>query len=269
LAPSATTTTLTAPVAAPVTTLFNLTLNPGGMMGGGGSRGTVTLTLPAPAGGTTVVLSNSNTAANVPDSVVVPQGRDTAEFPITTQVVSNDRRGTITASIAGATLAAPVEVWTADLPNYFSFSVDPPTALANGGFRRFVPPFPLDATCSFNSIQFQSLNTSLTPSPELWSLYFQAPSLPTAQPLTPGTYDVPSFSPGATRFMLSGRVSCSGPGRFVIKELELTSTGGAVRRFWATFESSCGSPTFTVRGDVRVTNFVSPLFGPSIRSCGR
>jgi uncharacterized repeat protein (TIGR01451 family) len=74
-------------------------LNPDSVVGGGTSTGTVTLTGPAPAAGTTVALKSSNTAvATVPANVVVAAGQTSANFTVTTKVVASNTNVTITAT---------------------------------------------------------------------------------------------------------------------------------------------------------------------------
>src|SRR5947207_1689705 len=68
-------------------TLTNLTINGSQnatIYGNGTATGTVTLSSPAPAGGTTVCLiSNHTNIATVPTSVTVAQGATTANFTVT------------------------------------------------------------------------------------------------------------------------------------------------------------------------------------------
>src|SRR2546425_7711370 len=71
-------------------TITSLTLSPSSIAGGSGgsSTGTVTLSAPAPVGGTVVKLSSSNTdlAASVP-SLTVPQGATSATFTVGTNAL--------------------------------------------------------------------------------------------------------------------------------------------------------------------------------------
>jgi hypothetical protein len=72
---------------------------------------TVTLGSVAPAGGTTVNLSSSNTAAaTVPASVVVPAGSKTATVTVTHKVVATTTTTTLTASLAGVNKTATLTV---------------------------------------------------------------------------------------------------------------------------------------------------------------
>jgi hypothetical protein len=65
--------------------LANLVINPGGVSVGGTAQGTITLSAPAPTGGTTVALLSTNPgAAQVPASVTVTAGTSTKTFTITT-----------------------------------------------------------------------------------------------------------------------------------------------------------------------------------------
>jgi hypothetical protein len=75
-----------------------LTVSPNTVVGGTSSTGTVKLTGPAPAGGSVVTLSSSNTSvAQVPASVTVPAGTTTATFPITTSSLTSNSTISITA----------------------------------------------------------------------------------------------------------------------------------------------------------------------------
>ena len=77
----------------------SVTVNPTVVVGGTSSQGTVTLSGPAPAGGATVTLTSSNTAAaHVPASVVVPAAASSAAFTITTSAVSSSTTSIISAS---------------------------------------------------------------------------------------------------------------------------------------------------------------------------
>jgi len=76
-------------------TLSTISLNPGTVIGGNNSTGTVTLNGPAPSAGIVVNLSSSSSYASVPTTVTVLSGATSANFSVTTQGVS----ATITASI--------------------------------------------------------------------------------------------------------------------------------------------------------------------------
>ncbi len=64
----------------------SLTLTPNAVDGGSSSVGRVTISAPAPSGGTIVRLSSSNTtAATVPASLTVPAGATSAQFTVSTK----------------------------------------------------------------------------------------------------------------------------------------------------------------------------------------
>jgi hypothetical protein len=93
------------------------------------THGVVTLTSPAPAGGTAIVLTSSNPAVMVPASVPVPEGATQTTFtpmvsPVTTTVV-----GTITASLPGSVQRAPFTV----RPGGMALLKLAPAALIGGG----------------------------------------------------------------------------------------------------------------------------------------
>src|SRR5262249_15011424 len=83
---------------------------PGPVVGGHSVTGTVALTAPAPGSGLTVSLSSNNAAAGVPASVAVPGGASSTTFTVTTFPVSSVTPVTITASYAGVTKTANLNV---------------------------------------------------------------------------------------------------------------------------------------------------------------
>jgi len=95
----------------PLPTASSLTLNPSSVTGGAQSSvGTVTLSGPAPLGGTQVMLSSSNAVASVPSSVTVPAGSSNATFTISTTAVASSTPASISASYGGASISASLTV---------------------------------------------------------------------------------------------------------------------------------------------------------------
>jgi trimeric autotransporter adhesin len=94
----------------PPPALVSLTMNPGNVVGGGSSTGTVTLNVPAPAGGALVSLSSSNAAASVPASVTIAAGATSATITATTIAVTNSTSATITATFNALTKTAALAI---------------------------------------------------------------------------------------------------------------------------------------------------------------
>ncbi|HEX9160860.1 MAG TPA: hypothetical protein VF980_04065 [Thermoanaerobaculia bacterium] len=88
----------------------SLTLSPTSVNGGTNSKGTVTLTSAAPAGGVSVALSSSNAAASVPASVTVPAGATSATFTIATTSVGTATTSTVSAAAGGTSAPATLTV---------------------------------------------------------------------------------------------------------------------------------------------------------------
>jgi len=90
------------PTLVPVQTITSFTLYPttviGGIAGASTSTGTVTLSSPAPAGGTVVLLSSSNPVAQVPSMIRVPQNATTGTFTVTTSIPNGPTNVTISAT---------------------------------------------------------------------------------------------------------------------------------------------------------------------------
>jgi hypothetical protein len=102
--------TATVLLGAPVM-VSSLQLNPGTLVGGGTSQGTVVLSGPAPTGGAVVSLSSSNPfVANVPSTVAVLSGATNATFTVTTNPTLSTSFLNITASYGPGTQTAVLTV---------------------------------------------------------------------------------------------------------------------------------------------------------------
>jgi len=102
--------------------LSNLTLSSTAITGGSGATGTMTLSSPAPAGGTTVALHSNNPAATVtPSSLTVLAGASSATFTVTTTAVSASTTATLSAAYNGWTQGDELSVLPSNPP-----SVPPP-----------------------------------------------------------------------------------------------------------------------------------------------
>ena len=95
----------------PVQSLASLSLSPATVLGGSIANGTVTLSGPAPSGGTNIDLSSSNpAAATVPGSVSIPAGVTTAAFTVVSVPVAADTSLTISATSGNSTQTAALTV---------------------------------------------------------------------------------------------------------------------------------------------------------------
>ena len=90
--------------------LQNLTLSASSVVGGSSVTGTVSLSGVAPTGGIQVSLSSTSTSAQVPPSVTIAPGQNTATFTIITTAVTSTETSTITASLGPVQLSATVSV---------------------------------------------------------------------------------------------------------------------------------------------------------------
>lgn len=91
--------------------LASVALNRSTIPSTGTATGTVTLNTAAPAGGTGVDLTSSDTrAAQVPNIVHVPQGQTSATFTLTAGDVGESTDVTVSAKLEGATVTAKVTV---------------------------------------------------------------------------------------------------------------------------------------------------------------
>jgi len=114
--------------------------------GGNAVTGTVTLSGPAPAGGTAVSLLSSHPAvARLPSSVTVPPGSTSASFSVTTSPVSVEINVQAEAKAGGGRGLATLYVRPANLPRLASMTISPPSVTGggrSGGTLTFSGPIP-------------------------------------------------------------------------------------------------------------------------------
>ena len=92
-------------------TLSSFTLNPAAVVGGNASKGTVTLSAPAPSGGAAVSLTSGNSAvAKVPASVTVSGGGTSGSFTVTTSAVTAQTGVQLNAAYSGAIVSSVLTV---------------------------------------------------------------------------------------------------------------------------------------------------------------
>ena len=104
-------------------------LAPNPVTAGGKVTGTVSLRDPAPVGGLLVALTSDKSSAAVPASILIPAGKTTGTFALTTSVVSVDVQVTIKAT-ANAEFASSVLAIRVPAPQRIVFS---PSELTGGG----------------------------------------------------------------------------------------------------------------------------------------
>jgi|GEM_PF-6321723 len=108
-----------------------LALSPVVVKGGTKSVATLNIIGVAPAGGLTVNLASNNAAAQVPATVVVPEGTKTVNFDVTTTPVLNTvNAATITATANGQARTATLKI---EAPRVTAFTFD--ASLIEGGNR--------------------------------------------------------------------------------------------------------------------------------------
>ncbi len=109
--------------------LSALAISPTTVSGGISTNGTVTLTSAAPASGTVVSLSSSDsTIAAAPASITVPSGATSAPFSVTAYSHATTETANISATLNGENLAVPVTVLPGTqgiIPTVSSFTAAP------------------------------------------------------------------------------------------------------------------------------------------------
>jgi hypothetical protein len=83
--------------------ILALSVDPADLVGGcQTATGTVTLTSPAPAGGTVVSLASTNPAVTLPPSITIPEGAASASFTPIISAATIAQTGTLTARVPGS-----------------------------------------------------------------------------------------------------------------------------------------------------------------------
>ena len=95
------------------TVLQGITITPANVVGGSSATGTVTLSSPAPTGGTIVTLTSSNSQVVVPATVIVPAGASMVTFSILTKAVGTTLTSKVTATLGTLSFSAPLIVTNA------------------------------------------------------------------------------------------------------------------------------------------------------------
>ena len=90
--------------------LSTIAVNPTSVAGGETSQITVTISGPAPAGGTSVALTSGNAKVTVPAAVVVPAGQSNVTANVLTSAVTTDTPVTLTASLSGTSKTAILQL---------------------------------------------------------------------------------------------------------------------------------------------------------------
>ena len=141
----------------------SLVCNPTSLNPGGSTTCTVTLSQPAPSGGSSVTLgSNNTTALPVPASVTVPATATSTTFTATAGTVTTSQTVTLTATLGGSTTAT-VTV-TPPSPAVSSLVCNP-TSLNPGGSTTCTVTLTQPAPGGGSSVALGSNNTTALPVP--------------------------------------------------------------------------------------------------------
>ena len=146
IAAAANGTTVTGILTINAPTLERLVLTPQTLPGTQTATGTLNLTLPAPAGGAVVALKSDNPAATVPATATIAAGATTTTFTVTTKAVPTTLNATVTATFAGPSQTARLEIRSARItgvtvaptgltggaPAVGTVTLDSPAAVAAG-----------------------------------------------------------------------------------------------------------------------------------------
>lgn len=144
-------------------TLTGLTLDPTAVVGPAPSTGTVTISAPAPLGGTAIALSSNNGAATVPLNVTIPEGATSANFNVTTTSVPSQVVATITANLNSTNATADLTV----NPNGLTEITVTPVSVIGGNNAQGVVRISTPAPAGGASIQLNSNNVPVASVPSI------------------------------------------------------------------------------------------------------
>ena len=146
-------------------TVSSLTLNPTSVVGGNSSTGTVTLSGPAPSGGSGVQLASSSTVA-IPSTVIltVPAGQTGGTFTISTSSVTATQSVTISATLGGVTQNATLTVTPPSATITLSSLTLNPTSVTGGSSSQGTVALSAAASAA-TSVTLSSSNSSVASVP--------------------------------------------------------------------------------------------------------
>ena len=237
------------PIAVPAQPeIASLRISPGGVDGGDGATGVVTLAGPAQVFPVTVAITSNNEAAIVTQAIV-PAGSTIGRFGVSTRRFPDDRVVVISASTPGRTIATNFEVWAIDAPVYFKYFSDEGDFVGGGTVGRFIPgSSTISAVCERDEVRIQVSGRG-----QQWSATFQGGA---SLPLTFGPYEAIRAGTDGERSGLNisgqGRSCDSLYGKFVVEELDLRNN--RVNLFKASFQQYCDGENAGLYGEVRVEN---------------
>ena len=107
----------------------SITLSPTSVLGGNTSQATVTISSPAPSGGSYLQITSSNSAAQTPGVVAIAPGQTSGTFTVTTQGVDSTVKATITVSGGGVSKSATLTINPASCS---AVTLNPTTVFAGG-----------------------------------------------------------------------------------------------------------------------------------------
>lgn len=188
--------------------LTGVSVSPTSVVGGNASTGTVTISRPAPVGGTTVTLSASS-GVSVPASVTITEGNTSATFSAGTSGVDTTTNKTITATLDGYGLNTTLTITPASVLS-LSFS---PTSVSAGSTSTGTVTLNGQAGPSGTVVNLSSNQTFVT----------VPATTPVAANQTSGTFTANTSDPGTTA---SATVTATFGASNATADLEVTSASG-------------------------------------------
>ncbi len=240
--------------------LASFSVNPGNVLGGNPSTGTVTLSGPAPASGATVTLTGSGIGVTFPTSVYIAPGVVSATFPITTTVNPCSVIAKLYAIYNGTRAGSGLTV-TPSGPVLTSIAVSPASATLNTG-----------GTLQFTAVAKDQIGNPLSPQPAIaWT------STGVGMITTAGLYSAGTTAGTATGIAKSGIVSgmasvTVNPSSSPAMSLTATTTGAnKVTLYWNGISGASGYNVYrsTVSGGPYTqiaSNVVTPDSSPGLTS---
>ena len=164
----------------------SLVLNPGTIIGGHTTTGTVTLGMAAGTGGATVTLTSDNAAATLPATVTIPQGQTSATFTISAVAVAADTVANIRATWGAAGVTSPLTITKDTAPPSITITAPAANAPFTEGKTIALSATITDADSGVASAfaTIDGVNTTLTKNGSTWSGNATAPFVDGTQPVT-------------------------------------------------------------------------------------